>query len=165
MEASDWIALAAAVIALAALVLRFVDKRESRHASVMTALQGDKEAVGYEAYRLGEEGWPKPGKRRSDLRDALYLAFVFESSDRTRALIHRALKSYPPDDRAELVETLKKLTATFKEAQALGSDWRLYRGWKRLRMLAMMLDVPELADEATRQLAASNAEKDNSHVR
>jgi hypothetical protein len=159
MKASDWIALAAVVIALSSavlhLVLRRADRQESRHTNVITALQGDKEAVGYEAYRIGEEGWPEPSDEREQVRDALCLALVFESSDRTRAMIHSALRSYPRDRHEELGQTLLKILAVFDDAQALGPDWDLRRGWRRLVMLGTMLDIPEVVQAATGGLHTS----------
>ena len=156
MEASDWIALFAAVVALASVALhlwlRRVDKEEGRHTSVMTALQGEKEAVGYEAYRIGEKGWPQRLEEREQLRDGLCLAFIFERSDRTRAMIYRALKRYPKAQHPELEATLTKLLAVFEDAQKLGFDWDLHRGWDRLAMLGKMLNVPHVAEMATQRL-------------
>ncbi|GAA1032098.1 hypothetical protein GCM10009557_29510 [Virgisporangium ochraceum] len=162
MNASDWIALFAAAVALGSVALhlwlRRLDQQEAQHTSVMTALQGEKEAVGYEAYRIGAKGWPQRLDEREQLRDALCLAFIFEGSDRTRAMIYRALKEYPRPGHPELEETLTKLLAVFEEADDLGVDWDLHRGWKRLAMLGKMLGAAHVAETATRRLRASSSQ-------
>ncbi|MGR6320752.1 hypothetical protein Q2K19_22035 [Micromonospora soli] len=158
MKPSDWIALLAAVIALSSLavhmLLRRADKREAKHTSIITALQGDKAAVGYEAYRIGRDGWPPNPPERAQRREALCLAFIFERSDRTSAMVHSAMRRYPDAHHAELEKTLHHLYVIFEEAQELDVDFDLHRGWQRLAMLARMLKVPHIAEAATQRLSA-----------
>lgn len=156
MEPSDWISIAATVIAGGSvalhLILRRADKREARHTSVITALQGEKEAVGYEAYRLSESGWPGGLEERKQLLDALCLAFIFERSDRTRALIYRALQNSPAGERTQIENALNKFVAVFADAEGNEVDWDLHRAWNRLAMLGRLLDFDHLADRATQHL-------------
>jgi hypothetical protein len=158
MRPSDWIALLAVLVALSSLalnlLLRRADKREAQHTSVITALQGDKAAVGYEAYRIGRDGWPPSSSEREQRREALCLAFIFERSDRTSAMVYSAMRRYPDAHRAELEKTLHHLYVSFEEAQELDVDFDLRRGWERLAMLARMLKVPHIAEAAMRRLDA-----------
>jgi hypothetical protein len=163
MTSSDWISLFAALIALSSiavhLLLRASDKREARHTSVITALQGDKEAVGYEAHRLAEIGWPiRPDEQRQVL-DALCLAFIFERSDRTRALIYKALKAAPPSGAAQIDRVLQTLVSVFADAEAHGVDWRLHRAWRRLEMLGTLFDAPAIADAARSHLDSPEGQR------
>jgi len=107
MEASDWIAIAAVLVAIVLpLTLRFYDQRNAqqirrndqehaRRTNMVRALQGEKESVGYEAYRIATEGWPSSASERAEIRDALCLAAIFEGSGRTQAMVYRALKRHP----------------------------------------------------------------------
>ena len=54
---------------------------------------GNKESVGYIAYRIGEgDGkFPRRAKRRKEILMALCLAAIFEGSGRSRTLLYRAL--------------------------------------------------------------------------
>ncbi|MEV2227896.1 hypothetical protein AB0H69_04805 [Streptomyces phaeochromogenes] len=113
MSVSDVIAIAAVGISLATLTLRHFDRRQDRKDSVIKALQGEKEAVAYQAYLVTVNGWPSRRSDRTDLRNALCLAGVFGSSDRTRALVHQALRKHPQDEIAEVRNVLDHLEEIF----------------------------------------------------
>ena len=75
-------------------------------------------------------------------------------------MIYRALRKYPPAERADLDNTLTNLLTIFdeaqnaapKEAQSLGAAWDLRRGWERLAMLGKMLNIPHITQTATQRL-------------
>jgi hypothetical protein len=96
---------------------------------VIKALQGDKESVGYEAYRITIDGWPCRGKQRSPLRDALCLAGVFERSGRTQAMVYEALRRHPEDEKHRIEEVLRRIQTMFDQ---FGEELDLVRGQKRL---------------------------------
>jgi hypothetical protein len=158
MDTSDKIASAAAALAFLTFTVtvfwRVRDKREARHASLMMALRGDKAAIGYEAHRLAEDGWPSRSKQRRELPDALCLAFVFERSDRARALVYEALESAPVTDAPAIVAVLRKLVLVFSAAEGHGADFDLERGWKRLATLGRLFKVPDVTSEAERRATA-----------
>jgi hypothetical protein len=85
---------------------------------MVRALQGEKESVAYVAVQVREEGLPDDKERRAQLLTALYLAILFQKSDRTRALVFSALRhSYYKKHREEVMEMLKRLTVDFTRYQ------------------------------------------------
>ena len=159
MQTADWISLAAAAAAAFSIVLHLVlrnrDLRAARHQSVIAALQGAKEAVGYEAYRLVVSGWPKDAKERQQVCDALCLAFIFERSDRSRALIAGAVTKADHAERSAMSLALTRLLQVFEEAASLTStsgraEWDLHRAWPKVAMLGRMLGANEVVVAAER---------------
>jgi hypothetical protein len=97
------ISLVAIVTALVTLSLSRRDRREAQRAlaadasrreeeALLAGLHGDKEAVGFLALQLSREPHLVTDANRTRLCCALCLAFVFESSSRTRALVLSALQ-------------------------------------------------------------------------
>src|SRR5687768_8987396 len=91
METSDYIAAAAALLSLAALLFTWYAHRNTQHTELLKALQGERESIAFAAYSIGRGRAPRSRKRRQDLIRSLCLAALFESSDRSRALIYEAL--------------------------------------------------------------------------
>jgi hypothetical protein len=138
MKLSDAAALAAVIISVFSLILRQFDQRRSQQASVIKALQGEKESVGYEAYRITINGWPPREEQRSPLRDALCLAGVFERSDRTRAMIYAALRLHPKAEEHRIKEVLRRIQTMFDQ---FGKQLDLKRGQDRLDGLCLALGI------------------------
>jgi len=92
------------------------DEQRARHDEIVKALQEDKkESVAYFALQAREEGLPEDKERRAQLLVALYLAMLFQHSDRSRALLVSALRdSYHTKHRNEVVETLQRLIEDFE---------------------------------------------------
>lgn len=155
MSASSWIALGALAVSLISIALslwlRSRDQKKASHASLLAALQGSKEAVGYEAHRIRTDGWPKDPSERAQVREALCLAFIFERSDRSRALILDALKTASRADRQRLVTLLEDLISTFSELER-EPEWDLHRAWPKIAILGMALEAPAIRTSAKRAL-------------
>lgn len=79
-------------IAFLSLVLTLRDKRRQKHEALISALQGEKEAVAFIAFQLRHHRWGHRKSERLELLSALVVAWIFEKSDRARAMIHNALK-------------------------------------------------------------------------
>jgi len=97
---------------------RFQESKASRD-SLVKALQGEKEAVAYVAYKVRSEKWHQKFKRKDDFRKdvitALCLAWSLESSDRTKSLIFDALSKmaslgYKNDVSATLLDIQEQFT-------------------------------------------------------
>jgi hypothetical protein len=137
-EISDYLAVIAAIISLAALLFTWYAHRTAQYAEVLKALQGEREAIAFAAYTIGRGRVPRSKRRREDLIRSLCLAALFESSDRSRALIYEALitlaKGYS-DEVWPIVEDLDRLIAR------MGNDAELdvNRGKARLDQLKRAL--------------------------
>jgi hypothetical protein len=99
MELKDPIALLISLLAVGISAATFfyarIQEWRSGQASIIKALQGEKEAVAYVAYKVRSRRWDKrfQGKKfRQDIISALCLAWSLESSDRAKALIFDTLK-------------------------------------------------------------------------
>ncbi|TCM42498.1 hypothetical protein [Kribbella sp. VKM Ac-2568] len=155
MDAEAWIALTAVLLSLFSialhLVLRAHDRREERQTSVISALQGEREALSFEAHRITTRGWPKRSEERGQVRDALCLAFIFETSDRSRALVYEALKKASDEDRAELVLLLNRLIRIFRDLERQ-PEWDLHRAWPKIAILGQALDDAAITEHARKYL-------------
>ena len=110
-----WIPLITALISLISVFIAFMallysrrDRQEQQAAatadakrreqdSLVLALQGDKESIGFLALQLIREPKLITAENQDRMFDALCLAFLFASSSRARALIFRALKDFSAD--------------------------------------------------------------------
>ena len=92
-----------------------IEEEQARHNEMVKALQDEKESVAYIAVRVREQGLPDANKeRRAQLLMALYLAMLFQSADRSRALVFSALRdSCQKEYRKDVMETLKRLIDDF----------------------------------------------------
>jgi len=103
----DWQAIAGvagAVIAVGALVFSYLQWRDAHESDRLRLLLGEKETVAYEASRIAA-GQAKVSR---DVLDALMLAALFESSDRARIQVYRALDILTDDDRKVVLEVRSK---------------------------------------------------------
>ena len=91
LEPKDWIAIGAFIVSFISLVITLRDKKRQQHQSVISALQGQKEAVAYIALRMRHRRLPWSKKDRDEIITALCLAWILESSDRARASLLTAL--------------------------------------------------------------------------
>jgi hypothetical protein len=113
------------------------------------ALQGEKESIGYEAHRIATGSWPTSVDERAEIRDALCLAAIFEGSDRSQAIVYRALKQHPSEEREQLKEAIVRIVDMFDDAERAEADMDLDRGWRRLKALSKVLrfdDVTAIAE-------------------
>lgn len=158
MSTSDIIAGLAALIALVTLGIHIVNRRSdartaaatarsARRADLVRALQGDMASVGYEAYRVGTDGWPKSPAESRALCDALCLSAVFEKSDRSRALIYRALRKIPAAHMDDLGSTIGELKRIFDPVESANNGLDVERGQRRLRALAVNVGMGNVLDD------------------
>lgn len=109
MQPDEWRAIlsgAAVVISIVSVLFTLREKRRQKHATLISALQGEKEAVAFIAFQLRNHSW---GGRRSDrleLLSALVVAWIFEKSDRARAMVHSALKAVYVDHESDVRQTI-----------------------------------------------------------
>ena len=91
-----------------------LEEQRARHNEMVKALQDKKESVAYVALQVREEGLPDHQERRAQLLVALYLAMLFQHSDRTRALVLSALgDAHRKEYGNEVMEMLSRLTDDF----------------------------------------------------
>lgn len=136
MTTSDKIAIAAACIALGSFCFTWFVYRQTQHADMLRALQGQKEAVGYMAFTLSEGRLPWRAQRRRELLKSLCLAAVFTGSGRSRVLVYEALRRHSRHHREEVQAIVTSIEAHFAEMRGLTD---LARGERRLDALRAAL--------------------------
>jgi hypothetical protein len=137
-QTSDYIAAVAAVISLVALFLTWFAYRAAQHAETLKALQGERESIAFAAYSIGRGRVPRSKNQRQDLIRSLCLAAMFESSDRSRALIYEALiklTTQHADEIWPIVDDLDRLLARIGTVAELD----VKRGTGRLTQLRRAL--------------------------
>lgn len=137
-QTSDYIAAIAAIISLAALLFTWFAYRAAQHSETLKALQGERESIAFAAYTIGRGRVPKSQSQRQDLIRSLCLAAMFESSDRSRALIYEALiklSAQRADEIWPIVDDLERLLARIGTA----ADLDVKRGTARLLQLRRAL--------------------------
>jgi len=135
---SEYIAAIAAVISLAALLFTWYAYRSAQHTEMLKALQGERASIAFAAYSIGRGRAPRSKSRRQDLIRSLCLAALFESSDRSRALIYEALvklAEHHGDEIWPIVDDLERLIGKIGVAAELD----LRRGTERLAQLRRAL--------------------------
>jgi hypothetical protein len=97
------IAAVAVVISSTSLV---ITRREQRR-SIVKALQGERESIALIAYRLYQEPESLHQDVANETVNALCMAWLFESSDRARAMVLAALRALKPrhEKRIQAVRT------------------------------------------------------------
>ncbi len=95
-----------------------LDALRRQQESLLAALQGEKEAVGFMALQMAREPRLVNDSNRTRLFSALCLAFVFESSSRARALVLKTLRTFSADS-----PTYHLITGILEEVEA---DFRAY---------------------------------------
>jgi hypothetical protein len=136
MDTSDIVATGAAIISLGSLLFSWLVYRQTQHAEMLRALQGEKEAVGYMAFSLSEGRLPRSPRRRREILKSLCLAAVFEGSDRSRVLVYEALRRHARHDDDEVKEIVDSIESRFADMSELAD---LNRGQRRLAALKAAL--------------------------
>ncbi len=137
-DTSNTIASVAVVISLGSFALTYLQVRRARHNSMIRALQGDKEAVGFIAYKLSKGKIKWLARRRSEVLEALCLATIFEGSDQSLALIYDALSSLKRECNEEINATIHTIENRFDNYRELVD---LDRGMRRLDLLKKALNT------------------------
>ena len=147
-DTSDSIAAAAVAIALLSAAFSLFQYLRARHEETIRALQGNKESVGYIAFKLSEGKFPRRAGRRKEILMSLCLAAIFEGSGRSRTMIYRPLKRAMKVKtyRAEVIGMIDEIERHFLESV---DDSELVKGNKRLKQLKRALGLGE--DEAAGQ--------------
>ena len=146
-DTSDSIAAAAVAIALLSAAFSLFQYLRARHEETIRALQGNKESVGYIAFKLSEGKFPRRAGRRKEILMSLCLAAIFEGSGRSRTMIYKALRGAMETYRAEVIEMIHEIEKNFLESV---DDSKLVKGNKRLKQLRRALRLEE--DEAAGQV-------------
>lgn len=152
-ETSDTIATVAAIVAVVSLLISLYQYWNLRHESRIKALQGDKESVGYEAYRLSQGQLPRSKKRRNELINSLCLAAVFEASGRSRTMVYRALSRILDEYPEEVIATILEIEKNFNDYEHLTD---LSRGRERLTSLRNALRLDPNVKETDKTGEAAN---------
>ena len=92
MDAQTIFAGFATILAGLSLFITLRDKRRQQHEAIISTLQAEKEAVAFVSMQLKYRKWGKRHAERVEIITALGMAWIFENADRTRAMIHGALK-------------------------------------------------------------------------
>lgn len=93
-------------VALLSLFLTILDKRRQKHEALISALQGEEEAVAFVAFQLRHRKWGRRRAERLELLSALVVAWIFEHSDRAQAMIHSAVKAVQAEHDDDVVCTI-----------------------------------------------------------
>lgn len=129
---SDLTAAAAVVIALASFAFSLVQHLRAKHEALVKALQGNKESVGFIAFKLSNENFPWRARPRKDILTALCLAAIFEDSGRSRTLIYKALKKAMEAHGNEVTAIINDIEKHVFESV---DESKLEKGRKRLKQL------------------------------
>jgi len=139
-KTSDTISAIAVVISLVSFAFSYLQYRKAQHNEVLRALQGDKESVAYVAYRLGTGEVPKDKRRRAEILTSLVLAAIFTNSDRTRALVHPAVRKMHTRFRDEVRTIVERIEEDFDQ---YSNQVELQKkGKKHLDELKSILELP-----------------------
>jgi hypothetical protein len=123
LDLSDKWSLALAILSFIISVLTFFFARyqewKSARGAVIKALQGEKEAVAYVAYKVKSRRWDKRIKDedfRKDVIAALCLAWSLEGADRPKAIVFDTLREMQSQKfGGEIQEVLKNLHRQFTQ--------------------------------------------------
>ena len=136
-EVSAWMAIAAVLVSLVALGYSYQQSKAAEHNEILKALQGEKESVGFMALQLIQDPKLTTSANRERLYAALCLAFVFESADRARALVLRALQKSAQNtqDRDTIIAIIKDVRTNFINYEAAMESDGLQKYYPRLDRL------------------------------
>jgi hypothetical protein len=109
LNTSDVIAAAALIIAFVSFVLTVVERNRTQQDAIIKALQGEKESVAYIALQISKREGFWQGKE-DDIIDSLVLAWVYERSDRSRAILLAALKKLKENKQTNVEDSVKRIT-------------------------------------------------------
>jgi hypothetical protein len=110
------------------------ESREARiREAIQNAVQGEKETVAYVAYKVEKEGLKnvlqetaaKDRMRRGEMLESLCLSYLFEASDRTRAMILAALERSLKNEDLHREENKKVIEETLCRLYEAISDYEI----------------------------------------
>jgi hypothetical protein len=121
METADLVAVIAVIVAALALAISIIQWLQSQREHQLGLLLGEKETASYQALRIARH----PNVRISeDVIRALVLVTLFESSDRARMQVYRALDCLPERHQREVValrDELRDSAHQYGDALDVGS--------------------------------------------
>ncbi|MFC8350046.1 hypothetical protein [Streptomyces sp. NPDC057280] len=132
----------ALVISIVSLVLARLADIRSRKAEVIRNLLGEKETVAFGALKLLRDGLPPKRSDRDLVIDAVMQACVFESSDRARALLYRAIELNREQHEPEFLDAFHRVEKSFKAMDVYGfsvAELDLKNGHTRLGAVGKVL--------------------------
>jgi hypothetical protein len=163
------IAFVAVVLSIIALVNSHIQGKKAEHDQVLKALQGEKEAVAYIAYKLanGRMALPEKEKEQHDIIEGLCLAAIFSSADRTRVLVYEALRFLKddkngPTKKTEIEEVVQSINASFSNYKTLATHVDLETGFRRLGALMAVLEIKTAPSPPTSPPSPDPAEESTS---
>jgi hypothetical protein len=160
IELKDWVAVLALIISVLSYLNTWQEKERSRKEAVVKSLLGEKETVAHMAYKISNKEWPA-SPADADARDeviaSLCFAWIFESSNRARALVLAALKEMNEGYHDQIGSLLERIALQFSDYARLvspeESDMQsdesraVARGRKRLVQLRNELGMKNLLSE------------------
>ena len=129
----------AVLISIVSLVVTLREKRREKRQSVVKALQGERESVAFVAYRLYQKPELLHGSTADETIAALCLAWMFESSDRARAIVLAALRALQPGHAARIKSVREHLRGIASAYSAI-PDTDIRKGRDRLKQLGEALE-------------------------
>jgi hypothetical protein len=144
LEASDYIAAGALLVACVSLVVSILRQRGQPVEAVIEGLRGDRRAVTYAAQTIRLAEFLKRQTYRRSLIASLLLAWNFERSDRARAAVLAALVQAKIDYPEVYRRVLDDLNQRFSVYEQVVVDGQMERGQRRL------LEVTNAVDRAVR---------------
>jgi hypothetical protein len=134
---------------------RMAEARRREQESLVNALQGEKESVGFMALGIARQPSLLTNENRERLFSALCAAWVFESSSRARAFILKALtECYKGPHRGFISELLSQMRSDF-----LAYDERLHRKDNKIELADRIQSLDALIltlNESAQHAAASD---------
>ena len=154
LELKDWVAVLALIISILSYLNTWQEKERSRKEAVVKSLQGEKETVAHMAYKISNKEWPASpadADARDEVMASLCFAWIFESSNRARALVLAALKEMNKDHHDKIETVLESIDLQFSDYARLvsaeesdkesGDRKAVARGRKRLEQLRIELGM------------------------
>jgi hypothetical protein len=133
-QARTTFAALAVLLSIVSLVITLREKRREKRQSLVKALQGERESVAFVAYRLYQNPKLPRGSTADEIIAALCLAWMFESSDRARAIVLAALRALQPRH-AKRIQSVREHLGGIADAYAGIPDTDIRRGYERLEQL------------------------------
>jgi hypothetical protein len=144
--ASLIVATFALAVSLATFVMAQFRERATARDSRIKALQGEKEAVAYVAYKIRSHAWDRylrSARFRDEAITALVLAFLMEGADRAKALVFAALVQLTQSGYwAEVGGVLRHLHGEMKRYQMAFAPSDFEKRVQSLEALAKALGTP-----------------------
>ena len=162
MATSNFIAGIAALVALGSFWISVRDRRRQQHEALLSALQGEKEAVAFVAFQLRNRNWGRWSNERKEILSALVVAWIFENSDRARAMVFSALSEVSrkyPGEVEEAVDDIEKQLENYVARTYPGEGERQSRIGKYIRKLALLRDAVTLFETRPTETSTSDDAK------